>query len=117
MRLWARQICSHKIVDKHALHIKALQRLGNVLECEGNYAASRDALQRALSQSAKPIQQASVLNDIAWVLMRQGDIDEARQLSEQALTLCADVPDSDRLRAQIFDHLGIFAEERHVAEL
>lgn len=99
-------------MDKYALHIKALQRIGNVLECEGEYDASRSTLQQALVQTHVPFQQASILNDIAWVMMRQGDVDNARRNSEEALALCEPLPDSARLRAQIFDHLGIFAEQQ-----
>ena len=86
--------------------------MGNVLECEGDYDASEVALQHALSKAETAAQRASILNDIAWVLLRKGDIDAAQQLGEEALQLCDEIADGDRLRAQIFDHLGTIAEQQ-----
>ena len=70
--------------------------MGNVLECEGDYDASEVALQHALSKAETETQRASILNDIAWVLLRKGDVDAAQQLGEEALQLCDEIADGDR---------------------
>lgn len=99
-------------MNRQTIHVKALQRMGNVLECEGDYDASEVALQRALTKAETLAQRASILNDIAWVMLRKGEVDHAQQLGKQALQLCDALEDSDRLRAQIFDHLGTIAEQQ-----
>lgn len=86
------------------------------MECEGDYDASEVALQRALTKAETVAQRASILNDVAWVMLRKGDIDNAQQFGKQALQLCDELEDSDRLRAQIFDHLGTIAEQQGKVE-
>jgi protein O-GlcNAc transferase len=103
-------------MDKQMLRVRAMQRIGNVLENEGDYTGAQGSLERALAQAKDDVQRASILNDMGWVLMQRGDLSHANELCLNALKLCGENAARDHLRAQIFDHLGTLAEKRESAQ-
>ena len=93
------------------LRVRAMQRIGNVLENEGDYAGAQSSLERALTYAKTDLQRASILNDMGWVMMQRGELESATTYAEEAIHLCGNNPGNSPLRAQIFDHLGTIAEK------
>ena len=100
-------------MDKHTLRVRAMQRIGNALENEGDYPGAQASLERALALAKDDLQRANILNDMGWVMMQKGDLIQATELCLNALKMCGDPANRDHLRAQIFDHLGTLAEKRN----
>lgn len=103
-------------MDKYSLRVRTMQRLGNVLENEGDYRAAQIALERALANARTDTHRASILNDMGWVLMQRSQPVEAQKLIEQALQICetrlAQDTANQAMRAQILDHLGMIFKYR-----
>ena len=104
------------MMDKYSLRVRTMQRLGNVLENEGDYRAAQTALDRALANARTDTHRASILNDMGWVMMQRSQPVEAQKLIEQALLICETKLAHDAahqaMRAQILDHLGKIYEYR-----
>jgi predicted ATPase/DNA-binding SARP family transcriptional activator len=102
---------------------RAVYLQGEALWRQGEYAAARTQLERALSlaqteqdaaQTAAPTArevEADSLNSLAGVCWGQGDYDEARMYLEQALTIAANAGNRRRQGA-ILGNLGIVAVEQ-----
>lgn len=68
-------------VEARALRAHLLQIAGSVLTQVHEYGAAETALSRALDTSTDRLRAASVITTWTWLLMRQGRLEEARQLA------------------------------------
>ena len=86
------------------------RKLAKTQERQGEYDQSLNDLKRALSilQSAGrdlPVERARILNDIAWIHFRLGNLPEAKQLLLESLDLVENSDAYDAI-ASVFNRLG-----------
>ncbi|MEU6058046.1 helix-turn-helix transcriptional regulator [Streptomyces sp. NPDC047097] len=67
--------------DVRAARAQLLQIAGSTLTTARQFAAAETALRRALDESPDRLRAASVVNTRAWLLIRQGRFDAARELA------------------------------------
>lgn len=67
--------------DGRAIRVRLLQLTGWLLTQTRQYDAAAEALERSLDDSTDRLQGAATVNTMCWLLLRQGKLQEARELA------------------------------------
>jgi tetratricopeptide (TPR) repeat protein len=77
------QVHAKELLRDDPHHTMALYALGSIQISDGEFALAEDSLRNSLRKTRMPM----ALNDLAWLIHRRGDLEEAEQLIDEAISL------------------------------